>query len=57
VVLYRCETWVSNINGGTQTVRVFEYRLLRRIFEPKRDEVTGGAYVIQSTFCMQQPRF
>jgi hypothetical protein len=25
----------------TQTVRVFENRVLRRIFDPKRDEVTG----------------
>jgi hypothetical protein len=32
---------VSNIKGGTQRLRVFENRVLRRIFEPKRDEVTG----------------
>jgi len=24
------------------SLRVFENRLLRRMFEPKRDEVTGG---------------
>jgi hypothetical protein len=29
---------VSNIQGGTQT----ENRVLRRIFGPKSDEVTGG---------------
>jgi len=34
VVLYGCETW-------SLTLRVFEYRVLRRIFWPKRDEVTG----------------
>jgi hypothetical protein len=31
---------VSDIKGGTR-VRVFEKRVLRRIFGPKRDEVTG----------------
>jgi hypothetical protein len=32
---------VSDIKGGTET-RVFESRVLRRIFGLKRDEVTGG---------------
>jgi hypothetical protein len=27
---------------GTQDLNVFENRVLRRIFGPKRDEVTGG---------------
>jgi hypothetical protein len=31
---------VSDIKGGTQ--RVFENRVLRRMFGLKRDEVTGG---------------
>jgi hypothetical protein len=31
---------VSDIKGGTYT-EVFENRVLRRIFGPKRDEVTG----------------
>jgi hypothetical protein len=30
------------IKGGTQTVRVFENRVLRRIFGPKRDGIIGG---------------
>jgi hypothetical protein len=30
---------VSDIKGGTE--RVFENRVLRRIFGPKEDEVTG----------------
>jgi hypothetical protein len=30
--------WVSDIKGR---LRVFENRVLRRIFGPKRDEVTG----------------
>jgi len=34
VVFYGCETW-------SLTLRVFESRVLRRIFGPKWDEVTG----------------
>jgi hypothetical protein len=33
---------VSDITAGTQTVRGFENRELRKIFGPKRDEVMGG---------------
>jgi hypothetical protein len=33
---------ISDIKGGTQTVRVFEKSVLRRIFGPKSGEVTGG---------------
>jgi hypothetical protein len=40
VVLYGCETW-SLIFRGKHRLRVFENRVLRRIFEPKGDEVTG----------------
>jgi hypothetical protein len=40
-VLYGCETW-SNIKGREEyRLRLFENRVLRRIFGPKRDEVTG----------------
>jgi hypothetical protein len=31
---------VSHTEGGTKTVWVFENRVLRRIFGPKRDEAT-----------------
>jgi hypothetical protein len=41
VVLYGCETWSLTLREE-HTLRVFENRVLRRIFEPKRDEVTGG---------------
>jgi hypothetical protein len=41
VVLYGCETW-SLILRDKHRPRVFENRELRRIFGPKRDEVTGG---------------
>ena len=40
VVLYGCETWSLTLRGE-RGLRVFENRVLRRIFEPKRDEVTG----------------
>ena len=40
VVLYGCETWSLTLREEHR-LRVFEYRVLRRIFGPKRDEVTG----------------
>ena len=40
VVLYGCETW-SVMLRGVSRLRVFENKVLRRIFGPKRDEVTG----------------
>jgi len=39
VVLYGCETWSHDIEG--RRLRVFENRVLRRVFGPKRDEVSG----------------
>jgi len=40
VMLYGCETW-SCILREERRLSVFENRVLRRIFESKRDEVTG----------------
>jgi hypothetical protein len=40
VVLYGCENW-SLTSREERRLRVFENRVLRRIFGPKRDEVTG----------------
>jgi hypothetical protein len=40
VVLYGCEAWLLT-RGEEGRPRVFEKRVLRRIFEPKRDKVTG----------------
>jgi hypothetical protein len=40
VVLYGCETWSLALREQHR-LRVFENRVLRRIFVPKRDEVTG----------------
>jgi hypothetical protein len=41
VVLYGCETWSLTLREEHR-LRVFENRVLRRIFGPLRDEVTGG---------------
>jgi hypothetical protein len=40
VVLYGCGTWSLTLREEHR-VRVFENRVLRRIFGPKRDEVMG----------------
>ena len=40
VVLYGCETWSLTLRKERR-LRVFENRVLRRIFCSKRDEVTG----------------
>jgi hypothetical protein len=39
-VLYGCETWSLTLREERR-FRVSENRVLRRIFGPKRDEVTG----------------
>jgi hypothetical protein len=41
VVLYGCETWSLTLREEHR-LRVFESRVLRRIFGPKKHEVTGG---------------
>jgi hypothetical protein len=41
VVLYGCETW-SLILSEEHRLRVFENRVLRRIFGPKGDGVMGA---------------
>jgi len=41
VVLYGCESWSLTLREELG-LRVFENRVLRRIFGPKRDVVTGG---------------
>ena len=38
-VWYGCETWSLTLREE-RSLRVFESRVLRRIFRPKRDEVT-----------------
>jgi len=39
-VLYGCETWTLTLREKRR-LRVFENRVLRRIFGPWRDEVMG----------------
>ena len=39
-VLYGCETWSHTLREECR-LRVFESWVLRKIFGPKRDEVTG----------------
>ena len=41
VVLYVCETWLLTLREE-RTVRVFENRVLRIIFGPKRDKIIGA---------------
>jgi hypothetical protein len=40
VILYGCESWSLTLREECR-LRVFENKVLRRIFGPKRDEVTG----------------
>jgi hypothetical protein len=44
VVLYGCETWSLTLREEHR-LGMFENRVLRRIFGPKRDEVTGDRWV------------
>jgi len=40
VVLYGCETWSLTLREESRLM-IFENRVLRRIFGPRRDEVMG----------------
>jgi len=40
VVLYGCETWSATLREERR-LRVFESRVLRTIFGPRRDGITG----------------
>jgi hypothetical protein len=48
VVVYCCETWTLTASAEHR-LRVFENRVLRRMFEPKRDELTGGWRKLHNT--------
>jgi hypothetical protein len=41
VVLYGCETWFLTVREVLRQ-RVFKNKVLRRIFGPKREDVTGA---------------
>ena len=49
VVLYGCETWSLTMKEERR-LKVSENRVLRRMFEPKRNEVTGNGedYIMRS---------
>jgi hypothetical protein len=47
VVLYGCETWSLTVRDERR-LRAFENRVLRRIFWPKWDEVSGENYIMRS---------
>ena len=49
LVLHGCETWSLKLREECK-LRVFENRLLRRIFGPDRDEVAGNGenYIMRS---------
>jgi hypothetical protein len=50
-VLYGCETWSLPLREGHR-LELFEKRVLRRIFGPKRDEVTGEWRQFCLWFCV-----
>ena len=49
VFLYGCETWSLTLREERR-LRVFQNRVLRKVFGPKRDEVTGNGenYIMKS---------
>jgi hypothetical protein len=47
VIMYGCETWCQTLREEHRLM-VFENRVLRRIFGPKRDEVTGEWRMLHS---------
>jgi hypothetical protein len=47
VGLYGCETWSLTLREKRR-LRVFGNRVLRRIFGPKRDEVTGKYRILHN---------
>jgi hypothetical protein len=58
-VLFGCETWSLTLREERR-LRVCENRVLRRIFGPRRDEVTGSGenYMMRSLIvCITHPVF
>jgi len=47
LVVYGCETWSLTLRKESR-LRVFENRVLRRTFGPKRDEVTGERWKLHN---------
>jgi hypothetical protein len=55
VALYGCETWPLTLREEHR-LRVFENRVLRRIFGPKRDEVTGEGCTMRNFIICTHPQ-
>jgi hypothetical protein len=55
VVLYGCKTWSLTLREG-HSLRVFENRVLRRIFGPRRAEVMGDWECRRWSFITYTPR-
>jgi hypothetical protein len=56
VVLYGCETWSLTLREERK-LKVFENKVLRRIFGPRRDEITGnGGDCITMSYMICTPR-
>jgi hypothetical protein len=51
VILYSCEKW-SLILREEYRLKVFEKRVLRRIFGPKSNEMMGGLIKLHKSSCM-----
>jgi hypothetical protein len=47
MILYGCKTWSLTLREEHR-LRMFESRVLRRIFGPKRDEVVGSCRKLHS---------
>ena len=47
VVLYGCETWSLTLRVEHR-LRLFENKVLRKIFGAKKDEITGESYIMLS---------
>jgi hypothetical protein len=57
--LYGCETWWLTFREERR-LRVFESRVLKRVFGPKRDEVTGEwreHYIMRNLIICTHPIF
>jgi len=50
ILLYGCEAW-SLILREERKLKVFENMVLRRIFGPRRDKVTGEVYIYINIIC------
>jgi hypothetical protein len=47
IVLYGCETWSFTLKERHR-LRMFENRALRKIFGPKKDQITEGQRIVHN---------